>query len=180
VADNFVTNIYIGQQFKMDGTVPHLGPAVPRWYGETIGFWDKDVLITWTSNVQAWMNHGAPEFSSSLQAIEIYSPNRDKSGKFTGLNHEAIFYDPESLVEPVRLVRYYVKSSDLNKADPFVFIECVPSLLPIEGKATAVSPGQVVPYEIPDIYGRPWAQNWEKYFEKGMEKPREDDIFKFD
>jgi len=80
----------------------------------------------------------------------------------------------------VRLVRNYVKSSDLNKADPFVFIECVPSLLPIEGKATAVSPGQTVPYEIPDIYGRPWAQNWEKYFEKGMEKPREDDIFKFD
>ena len=54
VARNFITNIYIGREFKMDGAVPRLGADVPRWYGETIGFWDKDVLITWTSNIQGW------------------------------------------------------------------------------------------------------------------------------
>jgi hypothetical protein len=180
VADNFVTNVYIGKEFKMDGTVPHLGPSVPRWYGETIGFWDKDVLITWTSNVQGWMNHGAPEFSSKMQTVEIYSANRDASGKFVGLNHEAVFYDPESLVEPIRIVRNYVKTNDLNKGDPFVFIECIANILPVEGRATAIQPGQTIPFEVPDMYGRPWAQNWEKYFEKGMEKPKEEDIFKFD
>jgi hypothetical protein len=179
VADNFVTNIYVGREFK-DGVVPHLGPEVPRWYGETIGFWDKDVLITWTSNIQGWMNHGAFEFSSKLQTIEIYSPNRDKNGKFLGLNHEAVFYDPEALLQPVRIVRNYVKSADFSKADPFVFIECIPTILPIDGKATSVTPGQVVPYKVPDMYGRPWAQNWEQYWEKGMEKAKEDDIFKFD
>ena len=81
------------------------------------------------------MNHGSYEFSSKLQTIEIYSPNRDKNGKFLGLNHEAIFYDPEALVEPVRIVRNYVKTSDFQKATPFVFIECIPTIYPIDGKA---------------------------------------------
>jgi hypothetical protein len=64
VARNFITNIYVGREFRMDGAVPRLGADVPRWYGETVGYWDKDVLITWTSNVQGWMVHGKPEFSS--------------------------------------------------------------------------------------------------------------------
>jgi len=25
-----------------------------------------------------------------------------------------------------------------------------------------------------DYYGRPWAKNWEKYFEAGWDKPQED------
>ena len=53
-------------------------PDVPRWYGETIGFWDKDTLITWTSNIQGWTVHGAFEYSNKMQTIEIYTPNRDK------------------------------------------------------------------------------------------------------
>jgi hypothetical protein len=32
---------------------------------------------------------------------------------------------------------------------------------------------------VPDIYGRPWAHIWEKYFEQGMEKPEAEDIFSF-
>ena len=89
VARNFVTNIHIGREFNMDGAVPRLGADVPRWYGETIGFWDKDTLITWTSNIQGWTAHGAFEYSNKMQTIEIYTPNRDASGKFIGLNHEA-------------------------------------------------------------------------------------------
>src|SRR5690606_29080202 len=84
-----------------------------RWYGETIGFWDGDVLITWTSNIQAWKTHGAFEFSGRMQSIEIYTPNRAPDGAFVGLNHEAVFYDAEALVEPIRIVR------DLTKASGF-------------------------------------------------------------
>jgi hypothetical protein len=47
----------------------------------------------------------------------------------------------------------------------------------VKGHATAVSPGNVIEYEVPDMYGRPWAQIWEKYFEQGMERPKEEDIF---
>ena len=181
VARNFITNIYIGREFNMDGAVPRLGADVPRWYGETIGFWDEDTLITWTSNIQGWMVHGAFEFSNKMQTIEIYSPIRDTDGKFLGLNHEAIFYDPEALVEPVRVVRNLIKEARVTDADPYVFIECVPTIFPIDGKPTPVAPGNEVTYEVPDMYGRPWAHIWEEYFEQGMHKPKTDneDIFDF-
>jgi hypothetical protein len=42
-----------------------------------------------------------------------------------------------------------------------------------------VSPGNVIEYEIPDMYGRPWAQMWEKYWEPGMKRPDEEDLFDF-
>src|SRR5690606_41342843 len=106
VARNFIVSIHVGREFKKDGSsVPYLRDAVPRWYGETIGFWDEDTLITWTSNVQGWMAHGAFEHSNQMQSVEIYTPLHDDDGKFIGLNHEAILYDPEALVEPVRIVR---------------------------------------------------------------------------
>ena len=113
-----LTNIHVGREFDMDGPVPRLGADVPRWYGETVGFWDNDALITWTSNIQGWTVHGMFEFSNQMQTIEIYTPNRDASGAFTGLNHEAIFYDPEALVEPVRIVRNLVKRERLRGRRP--------------------------------------------------------------
>jgi hypothetical protein len=179
VADNFITNIHVGREFKMDGSVPHLGPQVPRWYGETIGFWDKDTLITWTSNIQGWYVHAAFEYSNKMQTVEIYTPNRDPSGKFIGLNHEAIFYDPEALVQPIRIIRNYVKLSGFEQGDPYPFIECVQTIFPKDGRASPVSPGQVIEYRVPDMYGRPWAQLWEQYFEQGMDRPKPADIFTF-
>ena len=180
VADNFITNIHIDRTFNMEGAVPHLGAEVPRWYGDTVGFWDKGTLITWTSNIQGWYVHGAFEYSNKMQSIEIYSPNRDENGKFIGLNHEAIFYDPDALVQPIRIIRNYVKLSDFDEGDPYVFKECIQTIYPIGGKATPVSPGTVIQYEVPDMYGRPWAQMWEEYLEKGMHKPQSEDIFNFD
>ena len=179
VARNFITNIHIGRDFNMTGAIPRLGPDVPRWYGETIGFWDKDVLITWTSNIQGWFAHGAFEWSNKMQSIEIYSPNRDASGKFVGLNHEAIFYDPDALVQPIRIIRNYIKTSGFEQGDPYVYIECIPTIFPINGKSTPVSPGTTIQYQVPDMYGRPWAQMWEQYNEQGMEKPEDKDIFTF-
>jgi len=186
VADNFVTNIYVGREFNKDdvgkGGVPRLGAAVPRWYGETVGFWDGDVLITWTSNIQGWKSHSFFEFSSHMQSIEIYTPIRDASGKFIGLNHEAVFYDPEALAVPVRIVRNLHKINAFTdaKEQPLPFIECIPTIYPIEGNAKSVSPGETIQYEVPDMYGRPWDAIWQKYFEQGMKRPEEnEDLFDF-
>jgi hypothetical protein len=162
----------------MDGAVPRLGADVPRWYGETIGFWDGDALITWTSNIQGWMVHGNFEFSSKLQTIEIYTPNRDSAGKLVGLNHEGIFYDTEALVEPIRMVRNLDRISGFEEGDPFQFIECVPSIYPVNGRATPVAPGTTFEYTVPDMYGRPWAAIYEQD-EQGMERPEAGDIFDF-
>jgi len=179
VADNFVINVHVGRQFNMDGAVPRLGADVPRWYGETIGFWDKDALITWTSNIQAWTAHGAFEFSNKMQSIEIYTPIRDAAGQVTALNHEAILYDPEALAEPIRIVQNYRRLGGFEQGAPIEYIKCIPTIYPIKGRATAVHPGQVIEYEVPDIYGRPWAKMWEKYFEDGLQRPKEEDIFDF-
>ena len=186
VADNFITSIHVGREFDMtdvaDGGVPRLGAAVPRWYGETIGFWDGDVLITWTSNIQAWKSHSSFEWSNQLQTIEIYTPLRDDAGAFVGFNHETILYDPEALVEPVRIVRNMHKINAYTDTDetPYAFIECLQTIFPLEGHAVQASPGSVIEYEVPDMYGRPWAAIWEKYFEQGMSKPEAEDLFKFE
>ncbi len=179
-ADNFVTNIHIGREFNMDGAVPRLGADVPQWYGETIGFWDRDALITWTSNIQGWKVHGNPEFSSRLQTVEIYTPNRDADGRFIGLNHEGIFYDPEALVEPIRMVRNLDRIGGFGEGDPYTFIECTASIFPLGGLATPVAPGTVIEYTVPDMFGRPWAQIWREYHEQGMTRPEDEDIFSFD
>ena len=181
VARNFVTNVHVGREFIMTGSVPRLGQDVPRWYGETIGFWDGDTLITWTSNILGWKAHGAFEFSNKMQTIETYTPIRDASGKVTTLNHEAVLYDPEALVEPVRIVRNLTKVSTLREGDPYAYIECVQTLYTVNGLATPVSPGTVIPFRVPDMFGRPWAQIWEENFEQGMQRPNpEEDLFNFE
>src|SRR5690606_18282758 len=173
VARNFITNILIGREFNMEGAVPRLGQDVPRWYGETIGFWDEDVLITWTSNIQGWTTHSAFEHSSAMQTVEIYTPRYLEAGTFEGFLAESIFYVPDALVDPVRMLRFYQKVGDLSEAgvDPYVFSECKQAIFPIDGRAAPTTPGQVIEYTIPDRFGRPWAAIWEHYHEEGMTPP---------
>jgi hypothetical protein len=177
---NYITHIHIGREFIEDGPVPHLGAAVARWYGETIGFWDQEALVTWTSNIQGWTAHGAHEHSNALQTIEVYTPRRNDAGALTGLRHEAVLYDPEALVEPVRIVQYWDKTGELNEGEPYIYLECVQTIFPIRGRATPVTPGTVFEYAMPDTYGRPWAQTWDRYYEQGMQKPEEPDPFGFE
>jgi hypothetical protein len=181
VARNFITDINVGRQFSMEdvanGGAPRLGAAVPRWYGETVGFWDGDVLITWTSNVQAWKSHSSFEWSNKLQSVEIYTPIR-KDGKFIGLNHEAIIYDSDALTVPIRIVRnlHKINSYTDAKEEPYPFIECVPTIFSVKGVNTPVHPGDTIQYEYPDMYGRPWDAIWRKYFEQGMSGKPDDDV----
>jgi hypothetical protein len=178
-AKTLITQIHIGRQFNETDAVPRLGPAVPQWFGETIGHWDGEALITWTSNIQGWINHGGAEFSSQLQSVEIYTPIKDSAGKLTGIKHETVLYDPEALVEPVRIVQTWKRAGRLSDNDPLVYMECVPHIFPIEGVATPVNPGTRFAHELPDMYGRPWAQIWERYREPGMQRPVEQDPFSF-
>ena len=176
---NTITHINIGRSFHEDGLVPYLSADVRRWYGETIGFWDGETLVTWTSNIQGWIAHGAFEYSSQMQSIEIYSPRKDARGDVIGIRHEAILYDPEALVDPVRIVHDWERAGALNEGDPYLFIECVQYNYPIEGKSTPIAPGTTIEYTVPDIYGRPWGRIWERYHESGMERPEHETLFGF-
>jgi hypothetical protein len=178
-AKTLVTQIHVGREFDQEGVVPRLGPDVPQWFGETIGFWDGEALITWTSNIQGWISHGGFEFSNRLQSIEVYTPRGNDGGGLTGLRHEIVLYDEEALVEPVRIVHYLDRQGELNDGEPFEMIECVASIFPVDGQATPVAPDQTFTYTVPDMFGRPWARIWERYHEKGMARPEPPDIFSF-
>ncbi|HWJ86749.1 MAG TPA: hypothetical protein VNS12_01590 [Pelagibacterium sp.] len=177
-ADNFLFQYNIGRDFNYEGNVPRLGQDVPRWYGESIGFWDGDALITWTSNVQGWVTHNAFEHSNQLQVIEILTP-REENGEFVGLHHETIFYDAEALLQPVRQIQWYEFQNDFTEGDPYIFIECNQTIFPIDGRATPTSPGQTIEYTVPDRFGRPWAAIQEQYFEQDMERPQAEGLFGF-
>lgn len=176
-ADNFLQHYHVGRDFNYEGAVPRLGQDVPRWYGESIAFWDEDALITWTSNVQGWITHGSFEHSNQLQVIEIFTPFETEN--FSGLHHESIFYDPEALVEPVRQIQWYEKASDFTEGNPYVYVECNQTIFPIDGVATPTTPGQTIEYTIPDRFGRPWAKIWEDWHEEGMQRPEAEGLFGF-
>jgi len=162
VADNFIRKVLIGQEHST---------LIPQWYGETVGFWDGDTLIAWTANVQGWTtSHSMFEFSNELEVIEIIRLSEDGEG----LDIEAIFYDPEAFVEPLRIVTPWNHTAGID--DPqqrYLFVECRVEngiVLGPDGR-----PSQLTPFDegYIDFLGRPWAQNWEKFFEQGWEKPDE-------
>ena len=114
-----------------------------------------------------------------MQTIEIYTPNRDADGNFLGLNHEAIFYDAQALVEPVRIVRNFAKLCDFDEGDPYVFIECVQTIFPVR-VPRPLTPGTVSSTKCltctaglgPRSGNATWSRRWRS--------PRTDDIFSFE
>ena len=150
---------------------------MPRWFGESIAFWDHDTLVTWTSNVIPWITHGVFEFSGKLQTVEIFSPRRGPAGELAGIQHEIVLYDSEAFVEPLRLIQVHIRTGNLDEVEPFIYARCIQTIFPIDGRPQPRSPGSTIEYTVPDMYGRPWAQIWEKYFEKDMQRPAGESIF---
>jgi hypothetical protein len=179
-AENFIRHFNVGREFDFSGTVPRLGADVPRWFGESIAFWDEESLITWTSNVIPWITHGVFEHSGQMQTVEIFSPRYDDSGMLAGIEHEIVLYDAEALAEPLRLVQVHIKTGELEEVDPFVYTRCIQSIFPIDGRPQPVSPGVTIDFTVPNLYRRPWARIWEQYFEQDMQAPGEESIFEFE
>ena len=90
-----------------------------------------------------------------------------------------MLYDDDVFVDPVRIVETWDRLGRLNENDPLVIMECIPQIFPVKGLATPVGPGTKFEYEFLDVLGRPWAQIWEEYHEKGMTPPEKEDIFSF-
>jgi len=174
IADNFLRQVMVGKQAHVQKT--------PQWFGETIGFWDGATLVTWTSNIQAWqLSHAMFESSPQMQTIETWKPAM-QDGKFVGLEHETIFYDPEAFVVPVRASFRFNRVATPDAPERrYNYIQCLSNIFNTNGR-----PGQVTNADprFVDYYGRPWAKNWEKFFEAGWDKPEDElpsaitDIFK--
>ena len=163
IAANFLRQVLVGKQHVQ---------KVPQWYGETVGFWDGTTLVTWTANVQGWtLSHSMFEFSDNLETIETYSPVFN-NGTFAGLKHEAVFYDPDAFIQPLHLTMQFNRVANLdNDTRRYTYIECLSNLRNTNGRPTQLT---ATDPRFIDYYGRPWAQNWEKNFEVGWEKPDTD------
>ena len=175
IADNFLRQVMIGKEQHVQ--------RVPQWFGETIGFWDGTTLVTHTANIQGWtLTHSMFEFSNKMETVETFKPALDADGKFVGLDHEAIFYDPDAFVAPVRATyRFARRATPDDPTRRYSYVECVSNIQNTNGRPSQLTNADP---RFVDYYGRPWAKNWEKYFEAGWEKPEGDipseilDIFK--
>ena len=160
VADNFLRKVLIGR---------HHVQKVPQWYGETVGFWDGNTLVAWTANVIPWtMSHSMFEYSDKLQTIEVFTPSAD--GK--GITVEATFYDPEAFIRPLHVVTPWIRQNGPDDPEArYTFIECRVQSTIVNGPDGR--PTQLIPTDegFIDYFGRPWAQNWEKHFEKDWQHP---------
>jgi len=159
LADNFIRKILIGQE--------HV-EQVPQWYGETVGFWNRDSLVAWTSNVQGWtLSHSMFEFSNSLEIIEVIRSNENGDGLIV----EATFYDPEAFRQPLHVVTPWIAQAPIPDPEMrFTFVECqVMSRIvnDSEGRPTQLT---FLDEDYIDFFGRPWAQNWAEHFEQGWEQ----------
>jgi hypothetical protein len=173
-AANFLRQVMVGKNEHVQN--------VPQWYGETIGFWDGTTLVTWTANVQAWWTHTMFEYSDQLETVETYKPVYDASNKLIALSHDTVFYDPEAFVEPLHATYRYARvSTPEDPSKRYTYIECLSNIRNVNGRPVQTT--EADPRYI-DYYGRPWAKNWEKYFEVGWDKPQDDlpaaldDLFK--
>jgi len=77
----------------------HTAPedAYPTWNGDTIGFWDGDILVTHTNYLNAgqYQRGTQPDYSDQVEVVERWR-------KVNGILLEADFwvFDPVNLVEP--------------------------------------------------------------------------------
>ena len=159
-SDNLLRKVLVGRSHVQQ---------VPQWYGESVGFWNGNTLVAWTSNVQGWtLSHSMFEHSSSLQVIETFTPSAD--GKV--ITVDATFYDPEAFTRPLHTVTPLepVAGPDDPEAR-HTFVECRVQSTIVNGsdgrptQLTFLEEGYI------DYFGRPWAQNWEEHFEQGWERP---------
>lgn len=98
---NYIRWIYTDGSGHASGDFAH-----PKWHGESIGFWDEDVLVVHTNQVRRWKG-GPVEFTDDLETVERYWLEGDI------MRGEIFLYDPNVFVLP-----FYSELSFERDTDP--------------------------------------------------------------
>ena len=129
-ADNLLRRVLIGRKHVQE---------VPQWYGETVGFWNGETLVAWTDHVQGWsMSHALPEFSSELEAIEVFTRDANRN-----IHLEITIYDPEAFVSPLRLEAIYRYLDGPASAMRYQWKECQQALWNVDGRLQPIGVGEI-------------------------------------
>jgi hypothetical protein len=105
-----IRRVYIGKQHSnLYGT--------HSWYGDTIGFWDGDKLVTSTKYLYpADFTRWSPMTSNQFESVEIWEL-KHYAGGIDRLEVQATFYDKYAFVKPVSVIYAFRPATDLEKAD---------------------------------------------------------------
>ena len=134
-----IRRIYIGQEHQnIMGT--------HSWYGDIIGFWDGDRLVTHTVDLlPADFTRWAPMTSNQFESVEVWELKSYPDGT-ERLEVQVTFYDSYAFRKPVHAVYAYRRAGDLEGAGyRVVHWECEltnNALMDAQGSTTYRLPGE--------------------------------------
>jgi hypothetical protein len=104
-----IRRVYIGQEHKnLYGT--------HSWYGDTIGFWDGDKLVTNTKYLlPADFTRWSPMTSNQFESVETWQLKK-YPGNIERLEVQVTFYDRYAFVRPVSAVYAFRRGKELEEA----------------------------------------------------------------
>jgi hypothetical protein len=107
--DSSIRRVFIGQEHEnLTGT--------HSWYGDTIGFWDGDKLVTHTVDLlPADFTRWAPMTSNQFESVETWELKSYPDG-VERLEVQVTFYDSYAFVKPVHAVYAFRRATELEKA----------------------------------------------------------------
>jgi hypothetical protein len=133
-----IRRVYVGQEHKnVYGT--------HSWFGDTIGFWDGQKLVTNTKYLlPADFTRWSPMTSNQFESVETWELKKYPGG-VERLEVQVTFYDRHAFVKPVSAVYAFRRATDLEKAGHRVqHWECETSNNDVFDKGTTTSrlPGE--------------------------------------
>jgi hypothetical protein len=115
---NSIRRVYIGSEHNnLTGS--------NTWYGDTIGFWDGDKLVTHTIDLlPADFTRWSPMTSNQFETVEIWELKKYPGG-IERLEAQVTMYDSHAFVKPVTAVYAWRHAVELEKANLHVtYWEC--------------------------------------------------------
>jgi hypothetical protein len=122
---------------------PHDTPEGHTWLGDSIGFWDGDKLVVWTTAVKAAdYLRGYPDNSADLQGIEVWQRVKAQNGRPDRIVVQATMYDPVGLTAPWSVAMSYVKADYEYRIRYWDCALTSNDVLGADGKTTTILPGE--------------------------------------
>ena len=122
---------------------PHATPEGHTWLGDSIGFWDGDKLVVWTTAVKAAdYLRGYPDNSAELEGIEVWQRVKGQSGQPDRIVVQATMYDPVGLIAPWNVATSYVKADYQYRIRYWDCALTSNDVRGADGKTTTVLPGE--------------------------------------
>lgn len=107
--DSSIRRVYIGEEhINLLGT--------HSWYGDTVGFWDGDKLVTHTVDLlPADFTRWSPMTSNQFEAVEVWEYKEYDDGT-ARLEMQVTFYDSFAFEKPVNAVYAFRRATELTEA----------------------------------------------------------------